>query len=88
MSCESGKIPYNGLCYTPSELVKVMTTKSANTATQPKTETETKKGFDWMAALAILAGAAPAVIAATKGEKPNPYANAGTENRSGLDCPV
>lgn len=70
MACDKGLIPWDGKCLTPAEAIKAATTmKNGSTAAKADNKATDKKGFDWVAVLAILAGAAPAVIAATKGQK-------------------
>ena len=82
MPCESGKFPYKDKCYTVAELEKAFKTAteiaknggntSSSTTKTPTTPTPQKQtAFDWGTAtgiLAILAGAAPAIISATKGQ--------------------
>ena len=90
--CEKGQIPYNNKCYSPSDFQKVLTaatgvatnqggTKSSTPSVPTDKKDDKKSAFDWVAVLSILAGAAPAVIAATKGQSPNPaYSGEGSPN--------
>lgn len=84
MACEKG-IPYNGKCYSPADFQKVLnesigvvknqgSTSSKNSAAATTTDKkDEKKGFDWLGVLSVVLGAAPAVIAATKGGSNTTY---------------
>ena len=92
MACDKGLIPWNGKCLTPAEFIKESTGGNKGGSTPPSTATkptdtkatDKKGGFDWVAVLAILAGAAPAVIAATKGQKQDSaYSNPAYQQNDG-----
>ena len=86
MACDKNLIPWNGKCLTPAEFIKESTggNKGGSTPSTTDTKATDKKAFDWVAVLAILAGAAPAVIAATKGQKQDSaYSNPAYQQNDG-----